>query len=91
MGGSDRDGVGRRGALECMVWAGAGVLWTMSGGVPRSALIGAARRRPTPGRRCSFVQISDSHIGFNNRQHGHARHAQEAIAAGEPQKGDAAS
>ena len=29
--------------LECMAWAGAGVLWTLSGGVPRSTLIGAAQ------------------------------------------------
>jgi len=28
--------VTRRGALECMVWAGTGVLWTLSGGVPKS-------------------------------------------------------
>ena len=27
-------GASRRGLLECMVWAGAGVLWTMNGGVP---------------------------------------------------------
>ena len=30
------DGLDRRGLLKCMAWAGAGVLWTMSGGVPRS-------------------------------------------------------
>ena len=29
-------GVGRRDVLECMVWAGTGVLWTVSGGVPHS-------------------------------------------------------
>ena len=38
---SDRDetygnGFSRRKVLECMTWAGTGVLWTMSGGVPRS-------------------------------------------------------
>ena len=26
----------RRGALKCMAWAGTGVLWTVSGGIPRS-------------------------------------------------------
>jgi len=54
----------RRQALECMVWAGAGVLWTMVGGVPRSRLIGAAHAADPAG--LSFVQISDSHIGFAN-------------------------
>ncbi len=29
-------GVSRRRVLECMTWAGTGVLWTISGGVPRS-------------------------------------------------------
>ena len=36
-------GLGRREVLECMVWAGTGVLWTVSGGVPHSVgLIGDA-------------------------------------------------
>jgi hypothetical protein len=30
------DGVSRRKVLECMTWAGAAVLWTLSGGIPRS-------------------------------------------------------
>jgi 3',5'-cyclic AMP phosphodiesterase CpdA len=51
----------RRGVLECMAWAGAGLVWTMRGGVPRSALIGSAAAAE---RDFSFVQISDSHIGF---------------------------
>jgi plastocyanin len=54
--------VDRRGFLSCMAWAGAGVLWTMSGGVPRSSLLGAT---PAVPGELSFVQISDSHIGFN--------------------------
>ncbi len=56
--------IGRRGALECMVWAGAGVLWTLAGGVPRSSLLGSAQAATPAG--LSFVQISDSHIGFKN-------------------------
>ena len=32
----ERKGVGRRQVLECMTWAGTGVLWTIAGGVPRS-------------------------------------------------------
>ncbi|MEA2782120.1 MAG: hypothetical protein QOK29_3664, partial [Rhodospirillaceae bacterium] len=27
------DGLDRRGVLKCMAWAGAGILWTVSGGV----------------------------------------------------------
>src|ERR1700716_3456837 len=30
-------GIDRRGALECMIWAGTGVIWTLSGGVPQSS------------------------------------------------------
>ncbi|MGH7210356.1 MAG: metallophosphoesterase family protein, partial [Acetobacteraceae bacterium] len=64
MGGSDRNGVGRRRALECMAWAGGGVLWTVVGGVPRSALLGGGAQAAEGG--LSFVQVSDSHIGFHN-------------------------
>ncbi len=32
----------RRHVLECMLWAGSGLLWTVAGGVPRSVLIGSA-------------------------------------------------
>ena len=40
----DGSGVSRRRVLECMTWAGTGVLWTISGGVPRSlGLVGAAQ------------------------------------------------
>ena len=53
--------VNRRQALECMVWAGTGVVWTLSGGIPSSKLIGDAKADDAG---FSFVQISDSHIGF---------------------------
>jgi 3',5'-cyclic-AMP phosphodiesterase len=58
-----RDGIDRRGFLECMAWAGTGLLWATSGGVLRSTTIEAAAR--TPAETFSFVQISDSHIGFD--------------------------
>jgi 3',5'-cyclic AMP phosphodiesterase CpdA len=60
-------GLGRREVLECMVWAGTGVLWTVSGGVPHSlGLIGeAAAAEPTSG--FTFLQMSDSHIGFDKK------------------------
>ena len=38
------EGVNRRRVLECMTWAGTGVLWTIAGGVPRSmGLVGSAQ------------------------------------------------
>ncbi len=59
--GLDADGIDRRGFLRCMAWAGSGVVWTVAGGVPTSKLLGQ-----TGGREgFQFVQISDSHIGFN--------------------------
>ncbi len=58
----DRDGVDRRDFLSCMAWVGTGLLWTLTGGVPRSARLGA--EVPRKGE-LFFVQISDSHIGFD--------------------------
>jgi 3',5'-cyclic AMP phosphodiesterase CpdA len=57
----ERDGIDRRGFLECMAWAGTGLVWTLAGGVARSQMLGS----DTPAGGLSFVQISDSHIGFN--------------------------
>jgi len=57
------DGVDRRGFLQCMAWAGTGLVWTVAGGVLSSrALSPASAAEPAPG--FSFVQISDTHIGF---------------------------
>ena len=40
----ESDGVSRRRVLECMTWAGTGVLWTVTGGVPHSlGLMGEAQ------------------------------------------------
>ena len=63
----DKDGVDRRGFLKCMAWAGTGVLWTMSGGILRSQILSGASdaAAAATGADLSFVQISDSHIGFN--------------------------
>jgi Icc protein len=57
------DGIDRRGFLKCMAWAGTGVLWTISGGVLTSKLLSDAT--PSSAGDLSFLQISDSHIGFN--------------------------
>ena len=66
------DGVDRRKFLSCMAWVGTGLLWTMNGGIPTSkvfaATAGAAGGKMRYGKSesgFSFVQISDSHIGFN--------------------------
>jgi len=57
----NNDGIDRRGFLECMAWAGTGVIWTVSGGVLSSKAFG---QNETVGE-LHFVQISDSHIGFS--------------------------
>src|SRR6266487_6875998 len=58
------DGVNRRKILECMTWAGTGLLWTVAGGMPRSmGIIGEARAAEPSG--LTFLQISDSHVGFD--------------------------
>jgi 3',5'-cyclic AMP phosphodiesterase CpdA len=62
MSHDEQSGVSRRHALECMIWAGTGVVWTMSAGVPVSALLGTAKAAETG---FSFLQISDSHVGFD--------------------------
>src|SRR6202158_3299028 len=60
------DGVDRRGFLKCMAWAGTGLVWTMSGGVPVSrAFAKGPDKAAVKGADFTFVQISDSHIGFN--------------------------
>ncbi|MFL4971404.1 MAG: metallophosphoesterase family protein [Xanthobacteraceae bacterium] len=59
-----RTGVNRRKVLECMTWAGTGVLWTIAGGVPRSmGIVGEAMAAEPAG--LTFLQISDSHMGFD--------------------------
>jgi 3',5'-cyclic AMP phosphodiesterase CpdA len=61
-----RDGLDRRGFLECMAWAGTGMLWTMSSGLLGSSVLSARAGATEMARGSfSFVQISDSHIGFN--------------------------
>ena len=61
------DGVDRRGFLKCMAWAGTGTFLVLQGGVLKSfALSEAARHMPKKMMgELSFVQISDSHMGFN--------------------------
>ena len=72
-------GPSRRKVLECMTWAGTGVLWTVAGGVPASlGIIDEAIAAEQKG--FTFLQISDSHIGFNKEENPNAPGTlQEAI------------
>ena len=57
--------VGRRHALKCMAWAGTGVVWAIVGGVPRTVgRLGEAAAAALPNGQLTFVQISDTHLGF---------------------------
>jgi 3',5'-cyclic AMP phosphodiesterase CpdA len=60
----EKDGVDRRGFLECMAWAGTGLIWTVTGGLPSSKLLGQTKSAGS-GAGFTFAQISDTHIGFN--------------------------
>ena len=60
--------VDRRGFLECMAWVGTGAVWTMSSGVLKGMPLGRAGRSGMAhagSGGLQFVQISDSHIGFD--------------------------
>ena len=61
------DAVDRRGFLKCMAWAGTGVVWSVNGGVLTSSVLGQGVSHPgaIASAELNFVQISDSHIGFD--------------------------
>ncbi len=60
------DGIDRRGFLKCMAWAGTGAFCLLQGGVLKSfSLSRLPRNLAALKGELSFVQISDSHIGFN--------------------------
>src|SRR6202790_4026574 len=63
----NHDGVDRRGFLKCMAWAGTGAFCVMQGGVLKSYSMSQMSQlggKAAAGE-LSFVQISDSHMGFN--------------------------
>jgi Icc protein len=60
----NHDGVNRRGFLKCMAWAGTGALCVLQGGVLKSFSLSDASHKHAQGD-LSFIQISDSHMGFN--------------------------
>jgi 3',5'-cyclic AMP phosphodiesterase CpdA len=49
--------------MKCLAWVGTGIVWTMAGGVPRSLNLGEAAQAAEPAG-FTFVQISDTHMGF---------------------------
>ena len=58
----------RRNALKCLAYGGAGTLFALSGGVLTPidlAMAGTDKQRIAGGGKPLFVQISDTHIGFN--------------------------
>ena len=57
------DGIDRRGFLRCMAWAGTGVAWSVSAGTVTSQAFGQYKKAAKG--ELHFVQISDSHMGFN--------------------------
>jgi hypothetical protein len=88
---SDAGGDNRRGFLKCMTWAGTGLVWTLAGGVPASIGLEAATAATRKAAPFSFVQVSDSHVGFAKPLNPDARVTfREAVAkiAAMPQKPD---
>ena len=64
----DEKGVDRRNFLKCMAWVGTGAVWTLSSGVLKGSPLGQMPRAAMMSHgdgALRFVQISDSHIGFN--------------------------
>ena len=58
------DGVDRRGFLQCMAWSGTGLVWAATGGIFSSRILSQASASEQAASDFSFVQISDTHIGF---------------------------
>src|SRR2546428_10204847 len=59
----NKDGIDRRGLLQCMAWAGTGIIWSVGSGVLTSQAFGKSMKAMKG--ELHFVQISDSHMGFN--------------------------
>ena len=63
----NHDGIDRRGFLKCMAWAGTGAFCVIRGGVLKSYSLSRLSEIGLPEAQgeLSFVQISDSHMGFS--------------------------
>jgi 3',5'-cyclic AMP phosphodiesterase CpdA len=59
------DGIDRRGFLKCMAWAGTGLAWAVNGGILGCQSMGQEPATPAESGDFTFVQLSDSHIGFS--------------------------
>ena len=74
----------RRDFLKCMAWAGTGALLAFDGGIGTSIGLDSALAAPlhrVGSKPFTFVQLSDSHIGFNKPPNADARATfAEAIA-----------
>jgi 3',5'-cyclic AMP phosphodiesterase CpdA len=65
---NDHPRLSRRKALQCIAYGGAGTLFILAGGVFTPVDLAMAADEKSPGTRHGkplFVQISDTHIGFN--------------------------
>src|SRR3974390_2371876 len=65
---TDDPSFSRRNALKCMAYGGAGILFTLSGGVLTPIDLSLAADKSNGTAKLGqplFVQISDTHIGFN--------------------------
>ncbi|WP_047243775.1 metallophosphoesterase family protein [Chromobacterium subtsugae] len=61
----DTPDAGRRKTLSCLAeWSGAAIVWTISGGIPHALGAGNAAAA-ADGKALTFVQISDTHLGFH--------------------------
>ena len=64
----DGNDIDRRHFLKCMAWVGTGAVWSLSGGVLNGSPLGRVHGGPMMshgGDGLRFVQISDTHIGFD--------------------------
>jgi 3',5'-cyclic AMP phosphodiesterase CpdA len=48
--------------MKCLAWAGTGIVWSVAGGVPRGLALGGPALAADG---FTFVQISDTHMGFH--------------------------
>src|SRR6266480_7378282 len=58
----------RRNFLQCMAWVGTGAVWTLSSGILKGSPLGQSNHASMMshgGGALRFIQISDSHIGFD--------------------------
>jgi len=59
---------GRREVMRHLLWGGAGIVWSVAGGVPHALRLGEDAKAGDM-RGFTFGQISDSHIGFKAGAH----------------------